>query len=268
MDITERKAVLCVSGGLDSYGMFIYLRDHVDLLAEYDKVTLLHFQLGSPYEKKEYDVVQMLYPRNLLKVIRIDGWLNESKIDEKNYIIPVRNFVMAHMAVNFGDDIFIAGIKDENYRSMLDKNSKAFNDLSKLLTQGSGKEVRVMSPFFDNGWNKVDILEMLLSKGLQMKSDATTSCYHPTQLRCGKCKVCMRRWLAERCVLYKRRGIKGKNTVMFPDYGVDPQEGCSEELSKMVEDYTDAYQHGNYEKFHLDRITRDSITYLNILLGN
>jgi len=206
-----KKSVLCVSGGLDSYGLYQYMLNSFSMGP--DEIELVHFHTDSPYALKEKEIVKALYPTNV-NFINITGW-PLSNIDKENYTVPLRNVVFASLAASFGTDIYIAGIDEENHKYMLDKNSEFFANLSRVLSQGNSKPIRIISPFFELHWGKVEILKYLINLGLLDEANSTTSCWDTDMHRCGNCLVCYKRALAERFVTL----VIG---TKFPDFAQNP----------------------------------------------
>lgn len=267
----KESLVLCISGGLDSYGMWMYFLKNsfeidsklwvqspeacIDQIKDIYDLTLLHVSLEQPYAKKERDIIRKLYPKEFLKIVEINGWVG-SEINEDNFIIPVRNFVIANIAVNFGDTIWFAGIADEDHVAMLDKNIEVFNDLSTVLCKGSGRKIRVTSPFFQESWNKIDILAFLYDMG-DLLHYTTTSCYHPTLVRCGTCFVCAKRWMAE--ILFQH---KYKQSINFPSYTIPINVHTNRHIKGFIQSYFEAYLKGDYSHYLKDRVLRDALTLL------
>lgn len=173
--------ILLFSGGIDSYVAYHYL----------EKPRTVYFDLRSRYAMKELKVVQDLIPSTIIDM-SLD--LHDREYGEKAYI-PFRNLLLAAMAVKYSDIVVIAGLKDDQ---VSDKNVDAFLKMSSLLSELEGREIHVLSPFWERtkeqvvGWyiDHVGPVEDLLR---------TVSCYSPGErIYCGACPSCFRKWTALR----------------------------------------------------------------------
>jgi len=246
-----KKSVICISGGLDSYGLYRYLLKQN--LVEPKNLTLLYVDLGQPYFNKEMNSIKRLYPDELVKVVTVKNFVTK-KVTPEDFIIPARNMLIATLAVSYGEHIYFGGIADENHSSMFDKNTKFFEELTKTLSSALGKTIIVESPFFIMKWNKPDILKFLIDEN-DYKFNLTTSCYHPKYRKCGECFVCAKRWLAEEYVLIERPYLRDK---FFP-FKKKINPFTNKYFREFIDYYYQAYNFGNFEHFHKNRIMKDSI---------
>ncbi len=183
----ENKIVLLVSGGLDSFIAWKYL-NHVDCT-----VLPLFINYHGKYTDKELSVCEELYGEEL--IIDEDTLNFSDKEYGEKAFIKNRNIYLALVASNYGYNICMAGLKDDNVG---DKSPEAFTSITNLLNTVNSTDkftYNVMSPF----WNKEksEIVEWYVNsgfpEGLLLR---TTSCYHPHKHYCGECPSCFRKYCA------------------------------------------------------------------------
>jgi len=90
----------------------------------------------------------------------------------------------------------------------------------------------------------------------------TSSCYHPTKLRCGECFTCAKRWIAENYVAFKRgRSYAG----LFMPYDTPINPLTNKHILGFKDSYFKAYSEDDYSHFHKNRIMKDSVTILKYI---
>lgn len=186
VDSSER--VVLISGGIDS-----------TILAHFEpEAERVFVDYGQQYAKQEEQAVQNIFGGSYEKV-SIGGLPGYEDI-----FVPNRNLGLAAI-VSMGwdpDEIYIAGLRDDN---VVDKNPRAYQKMSELLSEFAKHEVKVKSPFFDR--TKGEVIEEFRKKF----SDAgdilrnTYSCYNGVLEGCGDCPACFRKWAA-----LESAGIKWK----------------------------------------------------------
>jgi len=113
----------------------------------------------------------------------------------KNQVIPGRNFTLASIAANYGDEIYLCALDGEMHDLMPDKNQAFFDKTTEALTQAYGTPKKVCTPFAD--LTKAELIATALNEGVTVSEILDTStCYHPTLPRCGECSACLKRWIA------------------------------------------------------------------------
>ena len=172
--------ILLFSGGIDSYIAWHYLKHP----------QTVYFNLKTPYSDKEIKVIKELIPSTI-----IDNSLNLSDRQiGMNAYIPFRNLYLAMLANKYGDDIIIAGVKDDD---VSDKNEPIFEQFSCLLSKLENRTISVRSPFWNS--TKEDIVKWFLEKFPDKEKQLlrTVSCYSEEDtLYCGYCPSCFRKWCA------------------------------------------------------------------------
>ena len=175
------KTVLLVSGGLDSYIAWWYLKDDdCDILP-------LFINYGGMYTDKELWHVKDLYP-DLVE----DNSLNFFGQEQEDSFIKNRNAYFALVASKYGNQIGMGGLKDDNVG---DKSPVAFLKMQDLLNEINPDSYRVFSPFWR--MTKSDIIKWYIKSGRPVETLLkTTSCYHPIVTYCGECPSCFRKYCA------------------------------------------------------------------------
>lgn len=173
--------ILLLSGGIDSFVAYHFLGEP----------RTIYFDMGTPYTEKEIKVVKTIDPN-----IIIDDslkFLGATQTGEKAFI-PHRNLYLAMRASSYDDKICIAGIKGDD---VSDKTERAFELFSHTLTEISGRDVLVFSPF----WNMTK--DEIVSWYLKYRDNpidlvhGTVSCYSQSDTNyCGECPSCFRKWVS------------------------------------------------------------------------
>ena len=185
--------VVLLSGGMDS--TLAFMMSHRE-----DPTTRgLWVDLGQPYSKKEKSVIQFLKKRYSSSIFELSCLVvneqngNVPTID--NQVIDGRNLTLACLAANYGDEIWLCALDGEMHEYMPDKNKAFFDTATIALTQAYGRSVRVKTPFVD--LTKAELIALALKKGITKEEILSTStCYHPSIKKCGKCSACVKRWIA------------------------------------------------------------------------
>jgi len=176
------NVVLLFSGGVDSYIAYHYLK----------KPKTVYFDTGSEYAKQEIAVIKKLVPDT---IIDKSLCLTERQSHDKNAFVPMRNLYLAMLATHYGDNICLAGLKDDVVN---DKNEAIFGEFTKLLSVLNEKPITVFSPFWD--WTKADVVKWFSEEHPKLVKDlvdVSISCYTPKDGKsCRTCPSCFRKWTA------------------------------------------------------------------------
>jgi len=180
--------VVLFSGGMDSF-----IAAH-----KYPEATLLHVDFREKYEDKQRKVIEKIAPRT----VEILEGLDLSKfIAEDGVYLPGRNVLLITLASLYGNTIVLsssAGAKHPDKdvvfaRHMSDTLSYAKNTVSPK--NESYTRYEVIRPF--GAMTKYDIVTEYLQLGGDVRDlYSTSSCYHPTEIECMKCRSCLRRLVA------------------------------------------------------------------------
>lgn len=174
----KHRQILLFSGGIDSFVAYHFL----------GYPQTLYFNLRNQYAEKEMAVVKQLIPDTI-----IDDSLNLSNSEDPvTGYIPFRNLLVACRAVQYSDNIVIAGVADDR---VSDKNENIFMKFSSIMSEMEGRDIRVHSPFWT--MTKAEVVKWYLDKvGQRQTLFSTVSCYDPSSRYCGRCPACFRKWLA------------------------------------------------------------------------
>jgi len=220
-----KKLVICISGGLDSFGAYCWAKNMFCPKngMDFDKeVALLQVvDTGCPYWEKEVNVMDTLYGKyninpQIFRVV-ISGY-RALGIAEDDHVILGRNAMLASIAVRLGLTVWICGTSFENNSGMVDKNHNFFKSISDTLSYACGYKrplidvhgmpyTKVYSPFQGTMFfetplavsEKHGIIRWLEVSGVKSWRK-TTSCFHPKYLRCGVCSTCGKRFVYEKYV--------------------------------------------------------------------
>lgn len=221
------KSVLLFSGGVDSFVAYHYL----------GMPPTIYFDCKSRYSQKEIPVVLGLVPSTIIDN-SLD--LHDREYGEKAYI-PFRNLLFALQAVKYADKIVIAGLADDK---VSDKSKTAFAMFSDLMSDLEGREIEVVSPFWE--MTKADVVEWYLKSGFSVEAlFRTVSCYDPRPdvKYCGTCPSCFRKWVAFRA---NGLSLDFDNQELMQRYLADAKAGkYIEDRNRNIIRVVEEYLHGN-----------------------
>lgn len=182
------KRVMLFSGGMDSYCLrHIYRPD-----------VLLFFKLGTVDNERE---LQNLLEMPFVNDIEIID-LPLVDFEMENKIIPHRNSIMALIASNYGNQIYLGATagdttKDKDYvfKSQIEGMLNYFS-LDTHKTPIKAYPFTLNMPFKE--LSKAEILgRFIKEKGdLNDLTKYSRSCYEGTKYECGKCRACIRKAVA------------------------------------------------------------------------
>lgn len=177
--------VLLFSGGLDSY-----------IAAQlWQPDLLLYCRLGHRYERHELAAIA----RTELHVV-VDDRLRLGDLERDDAIIPLRNLYLLAIATHYGDTVGLGalagevnGDKSEPFRVQL---QAVLNTCYGPSYWSDGAPVNVVYPVA--GETKVTLIGRYLRDGGSAKElvARTRTCYAPTELPCGWCSACVKRYIA------------------------------------------------------------------------
>lgn len=201
--------VILLSGGMDSLLMLFYAL----MVHRHAHVTALFIDYGAPYnedEKIAFTQIADWFKSNrnhaafkglMFNVHFVTHRVQDVELKDKEfgdgYIIPLRNALLASIAVMYGDHIWLAAHwrKDDNPSGVCDKSVAFFTRLSEMLSTNYDRPITVWSPFFH--MRKEQALAWLfnLHTSLTEPFKYCISCYNPristlTARMCGRCYAC------------------------------------------------------------------------------
>jgi 7-cyano-7-deazaguanine synthase in queuosine biosynthesis len=198
------------SGGLDSLIAYHYAR----ATERFEEITCVHVRFGQAYSTKEYDAITRVgpwFPK--VEIIDIEGLMPLIARRLSNQIIPSRNVLLSVIGSMIADTVWINALDGEQNGKEHDKSDRFFSDTQSLLSftnEFFQSTTTVESPF--RHMSKGETITWALKFGIPLDAlFATTSCYHPTDLKCGECLTCVKRYIAFL-----------ENNIMEPGYKHDP----------------------------------------------
>lgn len=214
MQVTRKKAISVLSGGLDSTVATTFFAEEYDIHA-------ITFDYGQKSLDSEINASKQLCEKLGMKHTIIDlKWLanlgtsaltSEIEIPQVNFEdidnietsndtankvwVPGRNIVFSAIATSFAEgeeaEIIIVGWDKEEAATFPDNSKEfldSFNDMISIGTKTSNK-IRIEAPLID--MNKKEIVE--LGKKINAPFDISYSCYDGKNNHCGICESCIRR---------------------------------------------------------------------------
>lgn len=182
----KKRQVLLFSGGMDSL-----IAAHLHPAA-----IKLYVATGSKYQDKELSHLKLEYgPSEIL----YDHRLNLGDVERDDAIVPARNLFLTAIAALYGDEIILCAVNGDG---STDKDSRfAFLQTATLQHVFSPPhftdfQPRIILPMRDKC--KGEWVAWYLNAGGSPEHLArSVSCYHPTHFHCGRCKACIRKWVAQ-----------------------------------------------------------------------
>ena len=179
-----RLHIQLFSGGLDSFAMW-------HLLGQPEPVYVCY---GHKYESRELDTIGRLEQADpSLRVTRLVG-PQIGDLEQSDGHIPHRNLLLIGTAVAAlqPEVVYLGVLRGETSR---DKSSRFLRQTSKLLSF-SEQPVSVRSP--SKRLTKTQLVARFIRQfpDLEGRLRLTRSCYADSDLPCGRCMACFRRWVA------------------------------------------------------------------------
>lgn len=168
--------VVLVSSGVDSM-----------ICADmYPDAKLLFVDFGQAEVAQELAHASMLFDKRGFHIARLSAQMCKSA---DGVFVPARNLLFACIAAQYGSHIVMGGMLDDR---SIDKTPTAFRDMSRVLTDMSGKRIVVSSPLFQLLKHEAITYWLNHFNGTKERLLQTWSCYGPGPSRCLECKACMR----------------------------------------------------------------------------
>lgn len=228
------KIAILYSGGLDSFILYHMAK------AQYPKadVVCVFYDHGQDSVTAEIAALP-----DFVHVRKVD-WLNVQNNAQRKesdpfagpIYIPGRNLVFSTLVAcqELPDEIWMGTMFDEDNEGATDKN-ETFRRLTGrvlqyVLSPFQPEGVKIRFPFVEQQMTKSVAINWAINNEVtEEELKSTTSCWHnKTGTQCGKCKQCLKRWLAMRT-----NGI-------YEDFEVDPIENQQE----VIQGYVDYYNKG------------------------
>ena len=205
------KKVLLFSGGMDCYT--------INQLEKPD--VLLFIDNHSQYSSVERAYLEYMQARGWYEnLIFVDDFINMSKIERDDYIIPARNAYFILKAAEYGDEIILGATSGDRSTDKDKLFAKQMTDLLNHIYEKShwvGEQGRnILVNFKYKDYTKQNLINALIEKrqaelGLTLEEakkyvakelvENSISCYDfvekdGKETPCGTCKPCTRKWLA------------------------------------------------------------------------
>lgn len=201
------KAIILLSGGLDSLVSFGLKKDDIKLA--------LTFDYGQKSVKKEieaskkicdyYGVKHKVIKLDLLKEITKTALVSEDDVpfanlnDEKECVnsaksvwVPNRNGLFLNIAASycdaFGYDEIIIGANKEEAKTFPDNTAEFIERVNKTFEFSTQSQPKVVAPLIN--FDKNDIVDLAIKNDFPLKM--VQSCYNSNGGHCGKCESCQR----------------------------------------------------------------------------
>ncbi len=213
--------ILLYSGGMDSYIAWCFL----------NHPKSIYIPLGHRYEKTERQAIIETIPETFMAPCCDVGAMESADAH-----IPGRNLLLASLAALWeptADEVVLVCQRDE--MTLPDRSDGFFNQSSAVLSLVMDRPLMVTTPFAD--MDKTDMVGWYVSQGLPIDLLLKTrSCYAGTDLPCGECGACLRRFIALR--------LNG----LMESYATDPR------ATRLADDYRDRVAKGLYSIHRSNRI--------------
>lgn len=212
------KAVVCLSGGLDSSVSFFWAKKN------YDKITALFFNYGQKAYKSELKAatyfssllnvdlkeINLSFIKEFSKSALNDDSKNIPSDDEINILdntqsfktakavwVPNRNGLFINAAATYAEALnfehVVVGFNQEEAMSFPDNSNDFVLKVNEALQYSTANGVEVVSPTLF--LKKKEIVEM--GKKLKINFDKIWPCYLDGESICGRCESC-KRYIAAR----------------------------------------------------------------------
>lgn len=181
----QNTQVILYSGGMDSY-----------ILAHlYPKARLLYVDVGSQYAAKE--MAHLTSPDG--RTVSVDRHIDLGDWERTDAIIPGRNAFLVLVASQYGSDIMLGATAGDQSRDKDEKWAALMGQLMAYMYSGKhfqpARDMRVLLPIKDT--TKAQLVATYMARGGKHRPLLDTiSCYDPVHLQCGRCKSCLRKWVA------------------------------------------------------------------------
>ena len=170
------KKVLLYSGGLDSYIISKLWKPDVKL----------YFDYGTEQNELE---IRHLPEDVIIKKLPIGEYIQNDGIKT----LPLRNLIFAALAINYGEEIAIGGLKSDLHYDKKPKFAAAATRLfnSILTKEREPKKIKISIPYA--AYDKSDLVFDYLCQGgtIEELNKNSWSCHFPDQDKpCGHCQAC------------------------------------------------------------------------------
>ena len=188
------KKVVLFSGGMDSYC----------LLHKVNPDVILFFDLGTEDNKKEIEIINRM---NLDQVTPYQVPITIVKLhlvewEMKNKIIPHRNSILALIAGNYGNQIYMGATSGDTTKDKDFIFKSQIEGMLNYFALDSHKTIEKAYPFALNmpfkELSKAGILDGFIKANGDVNKllKYSRSCYSGNEKECGECRACLRKAVA------------------------------------------------------------------------
>lgn len=203
------KAVLALSGGLDSSTLLAYCLD------EHHSVLAVGFDYGSKHSQYELGAAEMVADAyhvefrrvsltSFMSLFRSNLLIGQGDIPEGHYeaasmsqtVVPARNIIFASILAGLAwsenaQEVWL-GIHAGDHAIYPDCRPQFFGSMSNAIHHGTDQKIKLQAPFLRETKDKI----VALGLKLHVPYYITRTCYKQQQIACGKCGSCQERLAA------------------------------------------------------------------------
>lgn len=207
MTENEKKAIVLVSGGLDSllteakllredYSIYPFFVNYNQKALKQEKLAIMRFNtyLKKLYPKKIYNVKTTILGRRLFsndKELITSSKSIPTSNSKEDFYVPMRNVIFISLASAYasikGINIIATGSHLERPYAFPDSSPDFLLSIQNSLITGSHiKDFKIIAPFIE--FYKESIIRWGYEHKLPL--ELTFSCYNNKDIHCGICKAC------------------------------------------------------------------------------
>lgn len=187
--------LILFSGGLDS----AIMKRYAEVAYPEANVELLYVDLGHDYAYKEKATLTSDVELLELALPSAKNPVGKDGSSSGNIIIPGRNLLLTVVGacLKQPDQVWLGALMGEIHAGSTDKNETfrdKLNDVLAYVFSPFDTIPKVVFPFVDQNWGKLEITQWALANGFTKEQLMhTSSCLSGVEGNCGSCVVCVRR---------------------------------------------------------------------------
>lgn len=200
MSENANKAIILLSGGLDSVVSFGLLREKLNvnlaLTFDYGQKSLEKEIEASKwycnYYKTEHRIIKLDWLRKITNTSLVSNEEIPNEENAKAVWVPNRNGLFLNIAGAFADSLgyknIIIGANKEEAQNFPDNTKDFIERINKEFEFSTLTKPQVVAPLIN--YNKEKIIKLALENNIPL--DKISSCYKNTKKHCGKCSSCVK----------------------------------------------------------------------------
>ncbi len=204
--MSKEKAVVLLSGGMDSVTAFYWALEKFEVLAA------LSFDYGSKHNEREipfaahhckkenvkHTVVSLPFVNELFQsdLLKSGGEIPEGHYEAENMkqtVVPFRNGIMLSIAAGYAESIeakrLVIAAHAGDHAIYPDCRESFMSSMSSAIEEGTYLGVAITRPFISDRKENI----VVVGEKLGVDYSMTWSCYKGKEKHCGKCGTCMER---------------------------------------------------------------------------